>query len=597
MTVATGSTVTATATVDLSGGSFGSTSEFGGNIIANQSNLLISGSYTGNGIDDRTIAGLGFRAEVIFIMSSNGTVIRTATMSGDSTKVGGSATSVISNAIQSMTSDGFTIGTSTLTNTNGVTYHWVAFGAGDNLDVGMYTGNGTSQNVNNLGFQAETAFVLGESGSQLVFRNSQNANTFDLSNNGPYASGITSLNANSFSVGSSTATNQSSIAYHYFALNETSSYFKTGTYTGNGSDNRNITGVGFESEFVIVKATSTNNFAIGKTESTGYNTDANVAGSTNQIQALQSDGFQVGTDGTTNSSGVSYQYLAFRQNDVPLFVTTTADTTGGTTSSTLALRANQGGDNAISLREAITAANATRNVNGDVDVINFAISGSGVQTITLGSTLPYLSDAVRIDAWTQSGWNNSPLIELNGNGASSYGFVLDTTSDGSTIRGFILNRHTHGIYITNSDNSTIEGNWIGLNNTGTAASANSGYGILVGTSSGLMIGGTSVASRNVISGNGFRGIYFDNVDNSFVYGNYIGTNALGTADINGSASSAAQSGLLLINGSSGNQIGNSALSGARNVISGNNYYGIEILSSTTQNNTISGNFIGTDATG
>ncbi len=34
-----------------------------------------------------------------------------------------------------------------------------------------------------------------------------------------------------------------------------------------------------------------------------------------------------------------------------------------TTTSNLALRANQGGDGAISLREAILAANATRNVN------------------------------------------------------------------------------------------------------------------------------------------------------------------------------------------------------------------------------------------
>ncbi len=112
-----------------------------------------------------------------------------------------------------------------------------------------------------------------------------------------------------------------------------------------------------------------------------------------------------------------------------------------------------------------------------------------------------------------------------------------------------------------------------------------------------MIGGTSIASRNVISGNGFRGMYLENIDNSFVYGNYVGTNASGTADINGSTSNAAQSGLMLIAGSSGNQIGNASLSGARNVFSGNNYYGIELLTSTTQNNIISGNFIGTDATG
>ncbi len=69
VTVSSGSTVTATATQGTTG-SYGSTSEFGGNILVNQSNLLISGSYTGNGIDNRIISGLGFRAEVIFVMSN-----------------------------------------------------------------------------------------------------------------------------------------------------------------------------------------------------------------------------------------------------------------------------------------------------------------------------------------------------------------------------------------------------------------------------------------------------------------------------------------------------------------------------------------------
>ena len=601
VSISTGSTVTATATVDLSNGNFGSTSEFGGNIVANESNLMISGSYTGNGSDDRTIAGLGFRAEVIFIMSSNGTVIRTSTMSGDNSKIGASATAVISNAIQSLTGDGFTIGTSAYTNTSGVTYHWVALGAGDNLDVGSYTGNGTSQSLSNIGFQAETAFVFGESGSQLVFRSNQSSSTFDLSNNGAYAGGVNSLDANGFTVGSSLATNQSTIAYHYFALNENATYFKTGTYTGNGADDRNITGVGFESEFVIVKATSTNNYAIGKTESTGYNVDANVAGSINQIQALQSDGFQVGTNAATNGSGVTFQYLAFRQNDVPLFVTTTADTTGGTTTSTLSLRASQGGDNAISLREAILATNATRNVNGEADEILFAIPGGGVQTITVGTTgLASITDAVKIDASTQADWTSSPLIELNGGntGTTKDGFHLSAGSSGSTIRGFIINRFTgDGIEINSSNNNVIEGNWIGLSNTGSAASANALRGIYAISATGLTIGGTSAASRNVISGNTQQGIYFDNVDNSTIYGNYIGTNVNGNADINGGGFNTSQSGMVLINGSSGNQIGNASLAGARNVFSGNNHYGAEVQSATSINNTISGNFFGTDATG
>ncbi len=45
-------------------------------------------------------------------MSNAGTAVRTATMSGDVSKVAGIATSLASNIIQSITGDGFTIGTS-----------------------------------------------------------------------------------------------------------------------------------------------------------------------------------------------------------------------------------------------------------------------------------------------------------------------------------------------------------------------------------------------------------------------------------------------------------------------------------------------------
>ncbi len=162
VSLAAGSTVTATATVDL-GSSYGSTSEFGGNIVANEANLLISGSYVGNGHRQShnlwpwLPRGSHHRDE------HNGTIIRTSTMAGDMSKNRWCATAVISDAIQSLTSDGFTVGTNSGVNTSGVTYHWIAYGAGDNVDVGLYTGNGTSQTISNVGFQAETAFVLGES--------------------------------------------------------------------------------------------------------------------------------------------------------------------------------------------------------------------------------------------------------------------------------------------------------------------------------------------------------------------------------------------------------------------------------------------------
>ncbi len=597
--LAAGSTVTATATVD-SGGIYGSTSEFGGNIVANEANLLISGSYTGNGTDNRNIVGLGFRAEVIIVMSSNGTIIRTSTMAGDMSKIGGPPLRLLrtrfsqSQAMASLSERARTPTPAVPLITGSLTVLATIWMLGSTRVTERLKPSAT------LAFKPKLPSSWENPAVKQFFApiNPPAPSTFQITALMPAVLPRWELTV--FAVGNSLTTNQSAINYHYFAFNDNSNYFKTGSYTGNGLDNRNITGVGFESEFIIVKATSTNNYAIGKTESTGYNVNANVAGSTNQTQALQSDGFQVGSDAAVNQNGVNFIYLAWKQNDVPLFVTTTADTTGGTTTSTLALRANQGGDNAISLREAILAANATRNVNGIADEINFAISGSGIQTITIGTTgLANITDAVTIDAWTQSGYSSTPVIELNGGntGTTKDGFNLASGSSGSTIRGFIINRFTgDGIEINSSNNNVIEGNWIGLSNTGTAASANALRGVYAVNSTGLTIGGTSTASRNVISGNTQQGIYFDNVDNSFVYGNYVGTNAAGNADINGSTSNTAQSGFVLLNGSSGNQIG-SAAAGARNVFSGNNHFGVEIQSSLSTNNNVIGNYIGTDASG
>ena len=369
------------------------------------------------------------------------------------------------------------------------------------------------------------------------WEHSLSADTYDFSTGNYGTAGITGLTADGFSLDSSAAVNQSATAMYYIAWNQNSSYFTLGSYTGNGADNRNITGIGFEPELIFTRQLGGSNYIDYKPESTGYNVDRAVfgdgwAGAANYIQALQTDGFQVGTNSEVNQNGTSYSYFAFKQNEAPLIVDTTSDTSDGTTTSINALRAGKGADGRISLREAILATNATRNVNGTVDQIQFAIPGTGVQTITVGSSgFATISDAVSIDAWTQSGWNNSPLIELNGNnsGTTKEGFDLVAGSSGSTIRGFIINRFTgNGIEINSSNNHVIEGNWIGLNNTGTAASANALRGLYAINATGLTIGGTSAASRNVISGNTQQGIYFDNVDNSFVYGNYVGTNVAGS---------------------------------------------------------------------
>ena len=59
-----------------------------------------------------------------------------------------------------------------------------------------------------------------------------------------------------------------------------------------------------------------------------------------------------------------------------------------------------------SLRWAITQSDKTTGPN----VIDFAISGTGVHTIDLGSALPAITEPVTIDGTTQSGYISSPVL-------------------------------------------------------------------------------------------------------------------------------------------------------------------------------------------
>ena len=79
--------------------------------------------------------------------------------------------------------------------------------------------------------------------------------------------------------------------------------------------------------------------------------------------------------------------------------------------------------------------------------------------------------------------------------------------DGSTVRGFVINRFGQsGIWIE-SDGNTIAGNWIGLDATGALAAGNGVDGVvLVSLATDNTIGGDRRTDRNVISANLDEGV-------------------------------------------------------------------------------------------
>ena len=158
--------------------------------------------------------------------------------------------------------------------------------------------------------------------------------------------------------------------------------------------------------------------------------------------------------------------------------------------------------------------------------------------------------------------------------------------------GNVISGNWDGMNIVSSDN-TVFGNFIGTDATGTAALGNLADGVWIGGGAQYnVIGGATEGERNIISGNGSSGVVMDGSDtmSNTVLGNYIGTNAAGTSAIGNAA------GVSIIGGAQNNQVGG-ALPGERNLISGNGGDGVHISGLGTDHNTVSGNFIGTDATG
>ena len=224
-----------------------------------------------------------------------------------------------------------------------------------------------------------------------------------------------------------------------------------------------------------------------------------------------------------------------------------------------------------------------------------AFSG-GVATIAPVTALPTLSTSMVIDAQTQPGWAANPVVQLNGNGMGIGVNCLSLSAGGSTLRGLVINRcRADALRVTGGSAHVFQGNWIGLNSAGTAASAfagSSSSAIALSNTSGVQIGGTTAAQRNVLSGNTSSGVYINtNTTTLSVTGNYIGTNAAGAAIV-----ANAVGGILWapsVTGTSGITIGGTT-AGQGNVISGNTGTGVSVTAGAP---TIAGNIIGLNAAG
>lgn len=220
-------------------------------------------------------------------------------------------------------------------------------------------------------------------------------------------------------------------------------------------------------------------------------------------------------------------------------VNATSDETDATPGNDVCETAN--GNSICTLRAAINEAIA----KPGHDVINFDIRTNGscpaLATITHTSDLTIndpTGDGVTIDGYTQCdasvntlnvGSNAAIKIEIKGAGeVFSDGLIVNSANN--VVRGLAIYNWAYQVRISgaNAANNQIEGNFIGTDATTTAIAPESGIRTIgVYLNEGArdnVVGGTTPATRNIITGSRETGVYLagDNVVRNRVIGNYLG---------------------------------------------------------------------------
>ncbi len=194
---------------------------------------------------------------------------------------------------------------------------------------------------------------------------------------------------------------------------------------------------------------------------------------------------------------------------------------------------NNSSAGAGSLRAAITAANGTAAPDtiefaipgNGVHTITPAVALPQItQPVSIqGYTQPGSSAAA-------PGVPAVPTIVINGVNVVS---GLNIAGDGVEVRGLVV-RDTlgDGIVVTGSDN-VIAGNYLGLNAAGVVANPNAFHGVHISAGTNNRVGGPAVADRNVIASNPAGEVFVFAGDSQRIEGNYLGLNETGAAGIGG----------------------------------------------------------------
>lgn len=163
------------------------------------------------------------------------------------------------------------------------------------------------------------------------------------------------------------------------------------------------------------------------------------------------------------------------------------------------------------LRAAIQEANA----NSGPDTIQFALASPYRVTLT-ATGLPQITSPVTIDGTSQPGYSPSTGVIVRVDGVSNTtglqnGLDVQSGGSGTTIKGLEVVRFAGAGIRLQGDNNVVSGNYLGtsagnLVNCATGSSCGNGYGVSIEDGSNNVVGGTTPGERNIVSNN-YAGVW------------------------------------------------------------------------------------------
>ena len=330
--------------------------------ISNGASYMAATTYTGTGAAQsisNAVNGVSFQPDFVWLKNRASAYshllydsIRGTSLYLSSNTTGAEVSYAL--ALTAFNSNGFSVGTdpaanestkgivawqwnaggSTVTNTSGTISAQVRANPTAGFSVVTYTGNGSTGTVGH---------GLGVAPSMMIFKQRSTVRdwivyhiTLGAGNrvflNLTDASGASTANFNNtaptssvFSIGATTATNESSGTYVAYCFAAVAGYSAFGSYTGNGSTDGPFVYLGFRPRFVMLKRTDVaNDWAILDTARNTFNVTTQVLfpnssvveGTQTTPMDILSNGFKVrnGADNYINASGGTYVYACFAEN-------------------------------------------------------------------------------------------------------------------------------------------------------------------------------------------------------------------------------------------------------------------------------------------